>query len=67
MCSGSEAGCYLRRIHCVFHSTLSLRVILKKKKDGRQADRMFQTYLAQCLYQSVLESQLPHKIVDLMF
>jgi len=32
MCSGYEAGSYLRRIDCVYHSTLSLRVIQKKKK-----------------------------------
>ena len=32
MCSGSEAGSYLRLIDCVYHSTLGLRVIKKKKK-----------------------------------
>ena len=34
MCSGSEAGSYLRRIDFVYHSTLGLRVI-KKKKSGK--------------------------------
>ena len=33
MCSGSEAGPYLRLIDFVYHSTLGLRVIKKKKKD----------------------------------
>jgi len=33
MCSGSEAGSYLRLIDFVYHSTLGLRVI-KKKKEG---------------------------------
>jgi len=33
MCSGSEAGSYLRPIDFVYHSTLGLRVIKKKKKD----------------------------------
>ena len=33
MCSGSEAGSYLRLIHFVYHSSLGLRVI-KKKKEG---------------------------------
>ena len=33
MCSGSEAGSYLRLIDVVYHSTLGLRVITKKKKD----------------------------------
>ena len=33
MCSGSEAGSYLRLIDGVYHSTLGLRVI-KKKKTG---------------------------------
>ena len=32
MCSGSEAGWYLRLIDFVYHSTLGLRVIKKKKK-----------------------------------
>jgi len=31
-CSGSEAGSYLRLIDFVYHSTLRLRVIKKKKK-----------------------------------
>ena len=33
MCSGSEAGSYLRLIDFVYHSTLGLRVI-KKKREG---------------------------------
>ena len=32
MCSGSKAGSYLRRIDFVYHSTLGVRVIKKKKK-----------------------------------
>jgi len=36
MCSGSEAGSYLRLIDFVDHSTLGLRVINKKKR--RTAD-----------------------------
>ena len=32
MCSGSEAGSYLRLIDFVYRSTLGLRVIQKKKK-----------------------------------
>jgi len=32
MCSGSEEGSYLRLIDFVYHSTLGLRVIKKKKK-----------------------------------
>ena len=34
MCSGSEAGSYLRLIDFVYPSTLGLRVIKKKKKVG---------------------------------
>ena len=34
MCSGSEAGSYLRLIDFVYHSTQGLRVIKKKKKKG---------------------------------
>jgi len=33
MTSGSEAGSYLRLIDFVYHSTLGLRVIKKKKRD----------------------------------
>ena len=33
MCSGSEAGSYLRLIDFVYHSTLGLRVIKKKKNN----------------------------------
>jgi len=33
MCSGSEAGSYLRLKDFVHHSTLGLRVIRKKKKN----------------------------------
>jgi len=32
MCSGSEAGSYLRLIDFLYHSTLGLRVIKKKKR-----------------------------------
>jgi len=32
MCSGSEAGSYLRLVGLVYDSTLGLRVIKKKKK-----------------------------------
>ena len=34
MCSGSEAGSYLRLIDFVYHSTLGLRIIKKKKSHG---------------------------------
>ena len=37
MCSGSEAGSYLRLIDFVYHSTLGLRVIKKKKRQARTA------------------------------
>jgi len=33
MCSGSEAGSYSRLMDIVYHSTLGLRVI-KKKREG---------------------------------
>jgi len=34
MCSGSEAGSYLRLMDFMYHSTLGLRVIKKKKSLG---------------------------------
>ena len=38
LCSGSEAGSYSRPIDFVYHSTLGLRVI-KKKKNPRPASQ----------------------------
>ena len=38
MCSGSEAASYLRLIDFVYHSTLGLRVIKKKKVLPHEAD-----------------------------
>jgi len=38
MCSGSEAGSYLRLIDFVYHSTLGLRIIKKMKKDAVRED-----------------------------
>ena len=32
MCSGSEAGSYLRLMDFVYHSTLGVRVIRKKRR-----------------------------------
>jgi len=34
MCSGSEAGSYLRLINFVYHSTLGLRVIKKREEEA---------------------------------
>ena len=34
MCSGSEAGSYLRLTDSVYHSTLGLRAIMKKSPDS---------------------------------
>ena len=38
MCSGSEAGSYLRLIEFVYHSTLGLRVINKRRTLGTCLD-----------------------------
>jgi len=38
ICSGSEAGSSLRLIDFVYHSTLGLRVIKKKKEEKRVED-----------------------------
>jgi len=43
MCSGSEAGSYLRLIDFAYHSTLGLRVI-KMKKKGRELVLMVQGF-----------------------
>jgi len=39
MCSGSEAGSYLRLIDFVYHSALGSKVIKKKKKPLRRRSR----------------------------
>ena len=36
MCSGPEAGSYSRLIDFVYHPTVDLRVIKKKRKRGRK-------------------------------
>ena len=36
MCSGSEAGSYLRLIDFMCHSTLGLRVIKREESEGRK-------------------------------
>jgi len=38
MCSGSEAGSYLRLIDFVYHSTLGLRVIKKKTTSASRSN-----------------------------
>jgi len=35
MCSGAEAGSYLRLIDFLYHSTLAVRVIKKQKSNGK--------------------------------
>jgi len=44
MCSGSEAGSYLRLIDFVYHSTLGLRII-KKKRSYKGAPLFLALYL----------------------
>ena len=41
MCSGSEAGSYLRLIDFVYHSALGLGVIKKKKKNLPKVEFFF--------------------------
>ena len=40
MCSGSEAGSYLRRIDLVYHSTLGLSAMKKKDLARMRQDRL---------------------------
>jgi len=48
MCSGSEAGSYLRLKDFVYHSTLGLRVIKKKKNLTRKSVRKSDALLPDC-------------------
>ena len=46
MCSGSEVGSYLRLIDVVYHSTLGLRVINKKRyKVGPKKSNPYTAYV----------------------
>ena len=47
MCSGSEAGSYLRLIDFVYHSTLGLSVIKKKKEpdNAEESERAHQRHV----------------------
>jgi len=57
MCSGSEAGSYLRLIDFVYHSTLGLRVI-KKKKEMRTREERFVSKIVDCLDLAASSSSL---------
>jgi len=46
ICSGSEAGSYLRFIDIVYHSTLGLRV--KKKRKYRANINKYHNYMSLC-------------------
>jgi len=78
MRSGSEAGSYLRLIDFVYHSTLGLRVIQKKKKNSdrevpQRAARLPHTsgvslhfYLTESVYKVVLQKSIPAQIRQLI-
>jgi len=51
MCSGSQAGSYVRLTDFAYHSTLGLRVIKKKKKKGPKAPTRLKS---ECLFEEVL-------------
>jgi len=63
MCSGSEAGSYLRLIDIVHHSTLGLRVIKKKRKDGPLLETQIAllSHLQGLLVNKGLQGYLGHK------
>jgi len=44
MCSGSEAGSYLRLVYFVYHSTLGLRVIKKKERLRSESARIILSF-----------------------
>ena len=58
MCSGSEAGSYLRRIDFVYHSTLDLRVIKKKKYGERREDSSTCPFLVNEFQTSETKNQI---------
>ena len=61
MCSGSEAGSYLRLVDFVYHSTLGLRVIKKKKEEAQEDASMA---LALKLSRRYLLSFFPSGVKD---
>jgi len=58
MCSGSEAGSYLRLIDFAYPSTLGLRVIKKKKKKRRKRPR--------CVFRKFITRGLRNTFVKLL-
>jgi len=58
MCSGSEAVSYLRLIDFVYHSTLDLKVIKKKKKFRVERDDLPKGRLRKLLFTQI--GQLEH-------
>ena len=73
MCSGSEAGSYVRLIDCVNHSTLGVGVIKKRKNNliGKGSFLPSTSHLKLILHQVFLtpfcRSELPHESVNLSF
>ena len=53
MCSGSEAGSYPRLIDFVYHSTLGLRVIKKKRRQGVCAVRRVRCVVSRSYFLQV--------------
>ena len=49
MCSGSEAGAYVRLIDRVYHSTLGLRVIKKRRREIRFTPELSRPTLTETL------------------
>ena len=70
MCNGSEAGSYLRSIDsCITQLKAQgpFRTCDESKEETHCAPPSVQIYLTECIYQLVLEIQLPRKIVNLLF
>ena len=64
ICSGSEAGSYLRLIDLVYHSTLGLRVIKKREEFRVQRSRDFIS--AKVLINCLWRNQIAHTNAQLL-
>jgi len=67
MCSGSEVGSYLRLIDFVYHSTLGLRAIQKKKErwecfQGKERDSFQEGNPSRAVTLPNIYIGVPHRV-----
>ena len=62
MCSGSEAGSYLRLIDFLYHSTLGLRVIQLSRARSTRFNIYMYIYMYIYIYIYIISEALSHTV-----